>query len=347
MNLLLTSIGKRIELTEHLKSRFRVVGVDASPENPARSFVDAFYQVPRCREKNYVGELLTVCKKEEISLLIPLYEPEFPILDGARRQFEEIGVTLVLSEKAVLDICDDKRGTAAFFEKYRIPAPRTLSAEEIQGIIAGKEGKYPLVVKPADGMGSENIFFAKNRRELEFFYGYVDNALVQECAPGKEYTVDVLCDFSGRPVYIVPRIRLEVRAGEVTKSRVDLQECVIEETGRLLAALNREGCVKGPMTIQCFLDGGSLRFLEINPRFGGGVPLAFAAGADYAAALAGMAEHFAAGKKEDRAELSAAGEKEEKEDMAEAWKGWNPEVFRRKEIKELTMLRYTQAVYRE
>lgn len=334
MNLLLTSIGKRIELIEHLKSRFRIIGVDASLENPARCFVDVFYQVPKCSEENYVDELLSVCKMEEISLLVPLYEPEFSVLDAERERFEEIGVVVVLSDGSVLDICNDKRKTAAFFEKYQIPAPKALSVEEIEDMISGKAEKYPVVVKPADGMGSENIFFARSRRELEFFYGYVSNALVQECASGKEYTIDVLCDFFGEPVYIVPRIRLEVRAGEVTKSRIDLRKCVIEETKRLLVALNREGQVKGPMTIQCFLekDERSLQFLEINPRFGGGVPLAFAAGADYAAALARMGEQFAVER--EHGVSKAAGEQE-------------LTAFREKEIKELTMLRYTQAVYRE
>lgn len=325
MNLLLTSIGKRVELIEHLKSRFRVVGVDASSENAAKCFADVFYQVPRCLEKGYVEELLSLCRKEAVSLLVPLYEPEFLILDKARERFREIGVTLVLSEKPVLEICGDKRRTAVFFEKYQIPAPRTLLEQEVQNRIDGRDGDggYPFVVKPADGMGSENIFFAKNRKELAFFQNYVGNALVQECASGTEYTIDVLCGLSGEPVYIVPRIRLEVRDGEVTKSRVDLQGLVIEETKRLLAALQKEGCVKGPMTIQCFLakDQKSLQFLEINPRFGGGVPLAFAAGADYAAAMERMGEQGCAQEKPD---LSA---------------------FRKKKITELTMFRYTQAVY--
>lgn len=334
MNLLLTSIGKRVELVEHLKSRFRLVGVDASLENPARCFVDAFYQVPRCSEEGYVEMLLFVCKREKISLLVPLYEPEFSVLDAARERFAEIGVTLVLSEKAVLEICDDKNKTAAFFEKYQIPAPRTFAAGEVREMIVGREGKYPVVIKPADGMGSESVFYAKNRKELEFFYGYVKNALVQECVSGEEYTIDVLCDFWGEPIYIVPRIRLEVRAGEVTKSRVDLQRIVIEETRNLLAALNREGGVKGPLTIQCFLekDGESLRFLEINPRFGGGVPLAFAAGADYASALVEMGEQLAAGEEDEGLETE---------------KEMNLAAYRKKEIRELTMLRYTQAVYRE
>ncbi|MCI8383022.1 MAG: ATP-grasp domain-containing protein [Lachnospiraceae bacterium] len=324
MNLLLTSIGKRIELIEHLKSRFRIIGADASTENAAKYFTDVFYQIPRCSEENYVDKLLTICKKEEVSLLVPLYEPEFMILDGARERFREAGVTLVLSDKAVLDICDDKRKTAVFFEKYDIPAPKTFSAQEVEDIIGGRTAAYPLIVKPVDGMGSENIFMAGDRRELAFFYGYVNNALVQERASGTEYTIDVLCNFSGEPVYLVPRVRLEVRAGEVTKSRVDPDALVEKETERLLAALRREGGVRGPMTIQCFLaeDKKSLQFLEINPRFGGGVPLAFAAGADYASALSEMA----AGKGTD-------GEAEKD--------------FPGKEIKKLTMLRYTQAVYVE
>ena len=185
MNLLLTSIGKRIELIEHLKSRFRIIGADASTENAAKYFTDVFYQIPRCSEENYVDKLLTICKKEEVSLLVPLYEPEFMILDGARERFREAGVTLVLSDKAVLDICDDKRKTAVFFEKYDIPAPKTFSAQEVEDIIGGRTAAYPLIVKPVDGMGSENIFMAGDRRELAFFYGYVNNALVQERASGQ------------------------------------------------------------------------------------------------------------------------------------------------------------------
>lgn len=334
MNLLLTSIGKRIELIEHLKSHFRVIGVDASMLNPAKGFTDVFYQIPRCKENGYIEALLDICRKEEVSLLVPLYEPEFIILDEARERFEKIGVKLVLSDGAVLEICGDKRKTAAFFEKYGIPAPVTLSDEKVKEIIAGEEADYPFILKPVNGMGSEGIFVAKNRKELDFFCEYAKDTLVQECASGREYTIDVLCDFSGEPVYIVPRIRLEVISGEVSKSRVDLKKVVIEETEQLLSALNREGCVCGPMTIQCFLaeDGMSIQFIEINPRFGGGVPLAFAAGADYAAALEKMGEGFIAGDQSGVLEAAS------RTDMTS---------FREKEIRELTMLRYSRAVYEE
>lgn len=335
MNLLLTSIGKRIELIEHLKTCFRVVGVDASTMNPAKRFVNVFYQIPKCGEEGYVDALLEICRKEQVALLVPLYEPEFAVLDGARAKFEAIGVKLVLSDRRVLEICGDKRKTASFFKKYKIPAPKTFSEEEVEEIIAGKKAAYPLILKPVNGMGSEGIFRAGNRKELAFFYEYAgDNILVQECVTGREYTMDVLCNFEGEPVYIVPRIRLEVISGEVSKSRVDMQERVIKETERLLVALKKEGCACGPMTIQCFFseEENAIYFIEINPRFGGGVPLAFAAGADYAGALEKMGECCAADRSDSA--LEAAG----KPDLT---------PFRERKISELTMLRYSVAVYEE
>ncbi len=316
MNLLLTSIGKRIQLIEHLKMAFRVVGVDASNQNAARHFTDKFYQVPKCRESGYTDALFDICRKEQIDMLIPLYEAEFPVLNRARQCFEEQGVHLLLSGERVTDICNDKRKTAKFFEKYDISAPGTYTGEEQEGTF-----QYPLIVKPFDGMGSRNIFRAENREQLDFFRRYVDNPVIQDCAVGTEYTIDVLCDGAGTPVYIVPRVRLEVRSGEVVKSRTAKLGTVVRETKRLLEALNREGNVAGPLTIQCFLteDESKISFIEINPRFGGGVPLSFAAGANYGTALAEMC----GGRR-----WSVRTEEEYLADFSE-----------------LTMLRYDQAVY--
>lgn len=317
MNVLLTAIGKRVQLVEHLKTQFKVIGVDASDLNPAKNFVDAFYVVPEWKETEYLETLLKICKKEQVDILIPLYEQEFLRLSEAENQFDRIGTRLLLSDYNVIDICNDKVKTAAFFEKCNIATPKTLTEEEI---LYPEEHaiSYPLIVKPLDGMGSSNVFKIHNKAELQFFYEYVKKPMVQICAKGTEYTIDVLCDLHGMPIYIVPRIRLEVRSGEVTKSRTVRQELIIKETTRLLECLNKAGTVRGPMTIQCFLaeDLKSLQFIEINPRFGGGVPLSFAAGADYATAIKAM--HL------------------------------GEEVpYREERFRELTMMRYELAVFEE
>ena len=89
MKILLTAIGKRVELIKHLKTRFTVVGADCSDLNPAKYFVDKFCLIPRVTDGEYIPTLLRVCKEEKIDYLIPLLENEFPILDKAREDFEK------------------------------------------------------------------------------------------------------------------------------------------------------------------------------------------------------------------------------------------------------------------
>lgn len=285
MTIILTAIGKRVELIKHLKTKGRVIGVDSSELNAGRYFTDGFYVIPKASQSGYIKALLDVCAKEKADYIIPLHEAEFDILCDNRSRFDEIGVTLVLSDRAVIDICKDKYKTSDFFEKYSLPYPKTYDKNNQETI------KYPAIVKPADGMGSMGVFVVKNKEELAYALKKNDNPIIQEKIDGTEYTMDVLCDMQGEIVYIVPRERLEVRDGEVNKSRVVLDNSIMELSKNVVKSLRQEGTVRGPLTLQCFkTSNGDLKILEINPRLGGGVPLSFAAGADYAEALLAISE---------------------------------------------------------
>lgn len=283
MNILLTSIGKRIELINHLKTKAKVIGVDCIALNPAKEFVDSFYLIPRATDQKYPDVLIDICRKEKADYLIPLYEGEFPILNEFRNRLEEVGTKLLLSDAKIIDICKNKFSTAEFFSKYDIPAPITYPAEIERDLNAVK---YPVVMKPLDGMGSEGVHIINDEEELLFYSKRTSGYIVQECLKGKEYTIDILCDDNGRIVYLVPRERLEVRGGEVSKSRIVFNPVVEELCRKVMESLGKEGYIVGPFTLQCFLaDDNIARMLEINPRFGGGVPLSFAGGADYVGAL--------------------------------------------------------------
>ena len=52
-------------------------------------------------------------------------------------------------------------------------------------------------------------------QELECLAKRVGDYVAQPFVAGREYSVDVLCDWDGRPLCVVPRERLRVRAGEV------------------------------------------------------------------------------------------------------------------------------------
>ncbi|NRY60065.1 ATP-grasp domain-containing protein [Clostridium beijerinckii] len=319
-SLLLTAIGKRVQLIKHLKQNFNVIGVDAEELNPAKDFVDKFYKIPKINESGYIDSLLDICDNEEIKLLIPLYEREFEILHNERKKIENIGVLLLLSNIEILEVCKDKQKTYDYFCNSKINIPKVYSETEIENIITfGDIDKFPLIIKPRDGMGSNGVYKINNIKELIFFKDYIENGIIQQHIDGKEYTVDVLVDLDGKPIYVVPRKRIEVKAGEVVKSCTEKNQEIINATLKVIENLNKLkdknglGLV-GPLTIQFFKkNDGDIYLLEVNPRFGGGVPLSFKAGADYGQRILEMIE----GKKFDYT----------------------------KDFEEITMLRYDEAVF--
>jgi carbamoyl-phosphate synthase large subunit len=316
MKALITAIGKRVQLIRYLREELVMVGVDSGELVPAEGFVDKFYRVPKCNDENFIEKILEICKNEKIDIIIPLYEKEFSVFIENRNKFENLKTFLMLSNKKVIDICNNKWSTYCFFKENNINTPDTyLGTDDINAI------SYPVIIKPADGMGSSNVFKVNNRNELEFFKNYVKNCIIQEYIEGIEYTIDVLCDLGGNVISIVPRERIEVRSGEVSKSktvkRMDIVDATLNLCNKLkLASLKEEISLVGPLTIQCIINkNNEIKFIEINPRFGGGVPLSIEAGINYGKYFKEMVE----GRK-IKAQIG--------------------------EFREITMLRYDEAIFK-
>lgn len=289
MNVLFTAIGRRVQLINHFKKYHKVIGVDTGELAPAKHFVDSFYKVPKWDDKEYVNTLLNICKKENVDMLIPLYEKEFILLCENREKFNKIGTILILSDKKLIEIFNDKWESYRFFIENNIDTPMTYKK---QGV---KDFNFPLIIKPINGAGSQNVFKVDNKKELSFFIDYIENPIIQEYIKGTEYTIDVLCDLKGNVISIVPRERIEVRAGEVSKGRTVKNKDIIEKTLKLCNKLKIDENTKpiGPLTIQCIVDlDNNIKFIEVNTRFGGGVPLTFEAGVPYAKYLGKMVQGY-------------------------------------------------------
>jgi len=108
---------------------------------------------------------------------------------------------------------------------------------------------------------------------------------VQEYLDGPEFTIDVLCDFRHRPIAIVPRERVVVRAGVIDRGRTVHDRKLIE----LAKAISQAMSFSGALNIQCRVVNGEPTVFEINPRFSGGIPLTIAAGADFPRYLVDLA----------------------------------------------------------
>lgn len=95
----------------------------------------------------------------------------------------------------------------------------------------------------------------------------------------QEFTVDMYYDRKGRLKCAVPRERLEVRTGEVSKGATRKNSLYGLLTENMAVLEGARGCI----TAQFFFNGrnDALYGVEINPRFGGGFPLTYAAGGNY------------------------------------------------------------------
>jgi carbamoyl-phosphate synthase large subunit len=277
VNVLFTSVGRRVELLRAFKRAYadlglkgNIIAVDIDPLAPALREADCPYIVPRLLEPSYIPTLAEICRREQVHLIFPLIDPDIPVLACHRQQLEAFGARVVVVSQEVATITADKWLTHQFFRQQYIPTPRSWLPEQIQDSTL----EYPNFIKPRFGSAGKQAYKVRNERELAFFLDYVPEPIIQEYLPGPEITNDVICDFEGKVLGVASRQRIEVRWGEVAKGKTIYDPEII----RHCVTIAREFQAIGPITVQCILRDGKPYFTEINPRFGGGVPLGVAAG---------------------------------------------------------------------
>lgn len=282
--ILFTGIGRRVELMQAFRqaaNRMNVIlklyGADMAGTAPALAFCDYTRKVCGMRDADYIPQLLRICEADHIDLLIPTIDTDLLVLSQNAAKFDEIGTKVLISKPEKIAICRDKNYTADFFESCDLKAPRTVNDYQFY------HGPYPCFIKPKDGSSSINAFKVENESELKVYAEQIGDYIVQPFIEGTEYTVDIFCDYEGNPLFITPRIRVAVRAGEVLKTEIAMDEKIIEECRKLIAGF--QPC--GPMTVQLIRQNKTDDdyYIEINPRFGGGAPLSMKAGARSAEAI--------------------------------------------------------------
>lgn len=282
--ILFTSVGRRVELmqmfrvaSEETGIAIELYGADMVPTAPALSLCDHIVLVPRISDPAYIPTLLEICEREQIDALIPTIDTDLLLLSTKTEAFEAIGTRAVISRTEKIALCRDKRFTADYFNSVGLNSPHPV--EDIRDYDAG----YPAFLKPKDGSSSVGAHKIENEEELIAYSKEVADYIVQPFVGGTEYTVDIFCDFAGNPIYITPRIRQAVRAGEVLKTKICQDEQIISEMKQLIADFKPCGAI----TVQLIRDDktGVDWYIEINPRFGGGAPLSMKAGANAACAM--------------------------------------------------------------
>ena len=284
MKLLFTSVGRRVELIQSFKTTAKdmnvdlhIIGADMVDTAPALYFCDDIKIVPRISSDNYIDSLLSICKEENVDAIIPTIDTELLKLSKHKAEFEELGVKVFISDYDKIKICRDKRYTYEYFTSIGLNSPKTF--DDVENYNCG----FPAFIKPKDGSSSINAYKVDNMEDLKLYASKIENYIIQPFISGKEYTVDIFCDYCGNPVFITPRERIAVRSGEVLKTRICQNDVIIEEMKNLV----KDFKPVGQIAVQLIQDEFTKEnyYIEINPRFGGGSPLSMKAGANSAEAM--------------------------------------------------------------
>lgn len=280
-NILITSAGKRVALTKYFKetlNRFfpkaKVFITDMNPEMAPVSYIsDGAFTVPRVTAPEYPEILLKICEENNIGMIIATIDTELLLLSDLKDDFDKRGIKVMVSDKSFITLCRDKRNTGEFFETHGVRVPKEVDKYN---------PTFPLFAKPYDGSLSTNLHYIKNKEELTqeilndpklLFMEYIDKKVY------KEYTVDMYYGKDNRVKCIVPRERIEIRAGEINKGRTSKNEILSFLKDKLGYI---EGCV-GCICVQLFFhpETKDMVGIEINPRFGGGYPLTYNCGGNF------------------------------------------------------------------
>lgn len=294
MKILFTSVGRRVELLQAFRSaadklgiNLTIVGTDISSSAPALQFCDKTEIVCRISDGNYIPSLLEICHREKIDCLIPTIDTDLLLLSENKHKFEHLGTKVLISRTEKVKICRDKNYTADYFISIGLKSPRPFnSVEKYEVELKLGRQSFPAFIKPKDGSSSINAYRVDTLEDLKLYAEKISEYIIQPFISGKEYTIDIFCDYEGNPVYITPRERIAVRAGEVLKTKITQDEVMIAEMKTLIA--DYKPC--GQITVQLIQDEQTRDnyYIEINPRFGGGAPLSIKAGADSAEAVLKM-----------------------------------------------------------
>ena len=282
------SLGRELIKSFQLaKTNYQIVATDMSKTTTGLFETSTRYITPKAESPDYIQSMLKICKKEDVEVIVPGSEIEIKQITKNKELFREAGIEVLSNSLEIIQKCSDKFEIAKFLEKNGFVCPMTLLCETESELDAIK--KFPVIVKPRTGSGSQNVFLAHDIEEVKFFFKYLKKysvePLVQEYVGDytQEYTVGILYADNGKLKTSIAMNRMLEGALSTRQITIDSNKkkyvvstgisqgffddfLEVRKVGENIArALN----ANGPIKIQCRKTESEIIPFEINPRFSG------------------------------------------------------------------------------
>ncbi len=252
----------------------------------SRYAAGAWMLTPNASAEDLVDELRILACELDVGSIMPISEGYHSTLIAHRERFEP-DIHLFSPQREPFEKATNKDFMQSLCRELSIPVARGTTLDKL--IAEGGESlRFPLVLRTSRQNDKSTQWapwkaaYALDKNQLRTLHEQVaavaDNVVVQEYHPGVEDHVQILMH-RGRPFMVGEYIGEHHMplAGGVTVQRVSCRhEQLINNAVRLLEAISWEG-IAG---VQFHYDTAANRyiFLEINPRFIGGLPTVIMAG---------------------------------------------------------------------
>jgi carbamoyl-phosphate synthase large subunit len=223
--------------------------------------------------------IFDICKKENIKGVLSLIDPELSMIAQYEKEFKELDVTVIESSYELCERTLDKWEMYKWMKSHNYKCAKSyIDINEFKQAVSNGEINFPVFVKPAKGSASISISKAYDMETVELLYSHGEYMMIQELMDGQEIGVDCYIDLvSNEVVSIFTKKKLVMRAGETDKA-ISFSD---DELFRQVEKFVVENGFRGQIDIDIFEINGEYYFSEVNPRFGGGYPHAYACGADH------------------------------------------------------------------
>lgn len=247
----------------------RLVVIDADSLAAGLHRVDTSYVVPSVGDESYWENLIEICKREEINVILPTIYIEIVEYCRQAPKLKELGIKSLLPNAAVASQLASKWKQYELITKLGLLQPNT---QHSQNLIDYTPYRFGAILKPEYGSGSRRVLRAGSETEaLQFITNAKEPYIIQEIIDAREITVDLVANTESKIVALLGRERLRVKGGmSVATKTVDISH-VYQYIELLVSELH----IVGPANIQFFYESGRQpMFFDINVRFAaGGLPL--------------------------------------------------------------------------
>ena len=297
MNILLTFAADKTEMIQYFKQAVGNTGkVFASNcmVNYSLTQADGYLISPHAYEKSYIPDITDYCKKNNITVIVPLSGADLSVLSKNKNKLYDLDISVIVSDESVIDICIDRWKTIAFLKSIGVNHPKTyIDLKAAKRDIEAGLLSFPLFLKPRFSFEKTNGIDVDTIEELDLFYRKMQKSIIyssdfqqnenqhiiiHEEIHGDRYGVSMLHNLKGNYVVGFTLRKLTATGDNIQLAHIE-NIMSLDFINKLISSgLKPISCFE----IECYLkESGEITVSEINPYFGKQYPLIHAAGANF------------------------------------------------------------------